>query len=50
MQSRLEPLDESAWTFLDSEIDDALNAVRAGAPDPAAEQQSLSTLITSLNG
>ena len=49
-QSRLEPLDETAWTFLDSEIDDALSAVRAGTPDPASEQGALGALITSLNG
>ena len=49
-QSRLEPLDETAWTFLDSEIDDALSAVRSGTPDPASEQETLGALITSLNG
>ena len=49
-QSRLEPLDETAWTFLDSEIDGALSAVRAGTPDSSGEQAALGALITSLNG
>ncbi len=47
-QSRLEPLDETAWTFLDSEIDDALSAVRAGHPNTGDEQHALGALITSL--
>jgi len=47
-QSKLEPMDETAWTFLDSEIDDVLNAVRAGNPNTADEQQALGALITSL--
>ena len=45
---RLQPLDDVAWTFLDSEIDDALSAVRASTPDPAAETSALSTLAASL--
>ena len=49
-QPTLEPLDETAWTFLDSEIDDVLSAVRAGNPDPAAEQEALTALNTSLAG
>jgi uncharacterized membrane-anchored protein len=47
-QSRLEPMDETAWTFLDSEIDDALSAVRASQPDAGEEQQALGALLTSL--
>ena len=47
-QPQLEPLDETAWTFLDSEIDDVLGAVRASNPDAATEQQALGNLITSL--
>jgi uncharacterized membrane-anchored protein len=47
-QSRLEPLDETAWNFFDQEIDAALTAVRASSPDLAEEQQALGTLITSL--
>lgn len=49
-QPTLEPLDDTAWTFLDSEIDDALSAVRANTPDPAAEQEALTALTTSLAG
>jgi hypothetical protein len=47
-QSKLEPMDQTAWTFLDSEIDHVLTAVRAGNPDTADEQQALGALITSL--
>jgi len=47
-QSRLEPLDETAWTFLDSEIDHVLTAVRASNPKTSDEQQALGTLIASL--
>jgi uncharacterized membrane-anchored protein len=47
-QSRLEPLDETAWTFLDSEIDDALSAVRDPNPDTTTEQRALEALTASL--
>jgi hypothetical protein len=47
-QSRLQPIDSTAWTFFDTEIDDVLNAVRAKNPDPQAESETLTTLITSL--
>jgi uncharacterized membrane-anchored protein len=47
-QDTLEPLDETAWTFLDSEIDDALTAVRSSDPDAPGEQEALGALITSL--
>lgn len=47
-QPRLEQLDETAWTFLDSEIDQVLSAVRANQPDTANEEQALQTLIASL--
>lgn len=47
-QQRLKPLNGTSWTFLDSEIDDALSAVRAAGPDGAAEQQALTALVTSL--
>ncbi len=49
-QPTLEPLDETAWTFLDSEIDDALSAVRESSTDPAAEERALNALLTSLAG
>jgi hypothetical protein len=47
-QKTLEPLDETGWTVLDGRIDSALKAVRAGQPDPAAEQQALTALQASL--
>ncbi|MCU1361059.1 MAG: hypothetical protein JWN99_2348 [Ilumatobacteraceae bacterium] len=47
-QGRLEPLDETAWTFYDSEIDAVLTAVRASNPDTATEKQALGALVTSL--
>ena len=47
-QSTLQPLDETGWTVLDGQIDSALTAVRAGQPDPAAEQQALTTLLGTL--
>jgi uncharacterized membrane-anchored protein len=47
-QPRLEPLDGTAWTFLDSEIDAALTAVRASNPDVAVEEQALTALTSSL--
>ena len=49
-QPTLEPIDGTAWTFLDSEIDDSLTAVRASSPDVAAEGTALTALITSLAG
>ena len=33
----LQPLDETGWTVLDGQIDNALTAARAGQPDPATE-------------
>jgi uncharacterized membrane-anchored protein len=47
-QPTLEPLDETAWTFLDSQIDDVLTAVRNPEPDAAAQREALDALITSL--
>lgn len=47
-QPALEPRDGTAWTFLDSEIDDALSAVRAKQPTLADEQQALNALLASL--
>ena len=49
-QPTLEPLDGTAWTFLDSEIDDVLTTVRASSPDVAAPEQALTALIVSLAG
>jgi uncharacterized membrane-anchored protein len=47
-QSRLQPMDPTAWTALDGEIDAVLKSIRAGNPDPATEKQALSTLLASL--
>ena len=47
-QQNLEPMDETGWTVLDGQIDSALKAVRSGQPDPATEQQALTTLLASL--
>lgn len=47
-QSTLQPLDGTTWTALDGQIDHVLTALRAPTPDPTAETQSLTTLITSL--
>jgi uncharacterized membrane-anchored protein len=47
-QATLQPLDDTGWTVLDGQIDDALTALRAGSPDPATEKQALTTLLTSL--
>jgi len=46
----LQPLDDTAWTFLDSQIDQVLKSVRAKTPDPAAQKEALTALITSLAG
>ena len=47
-QPILEPLDETAWTFLDSEMDDVLASVRKATPDLTAQHDALGALITSL--
>ena len=49
-QPTLEPVDETAWTFLDSEIDDVLSAVRASSPDAVTQAWALTALSTSLAG
>ena len=47
-EKSLRPMDETAWRVLDGQIDDALKALRASKPDPAAETQALTTLVTTL--
>lgn len=47
-QSRLQPMNETAWSFLDGKIDKALKAVRAGTPDAATERQALTDLQNAL--
>lgn len=47
-EDALRPRDEQAWGFLDGEVDDVLSAVRDSSPDPAAEQDAVDALLTSL--
>ncbi|GAA3903894.1 hypothetical protein [Streptomyces lannensis] len=47
-QPALEPKNEQAWHFLDSEIDQVLTSLRAPNPDKATEVKALNTLLTSL--
>ena len=47
-QASLQPLDPTGWGFIDGKIDHALKAVRASAPDPAKEKQTLTELSTAL--
>ena len=47
-QSVLQPLDANGWTILDSQIDQALHAVRAAKPDDAAETRNLTSLTAAL--
>ncbi|GAA2784570.1 hypothetical protein GCM10010521_73630 [Streptomyces rameus] len=47
-QPTLEPKNEQAWHFLDSEIDQVLTALRAPNPDKTTEVKALKTLLTSL--
>ncbi|MFT4262012.1 MAG: hypothetical protein QM572_01395 [Nocardioides sp.] len=49
-QSKLQPKDDKAWTYLDGQIDDVLNAIRDAKPDTATEKKTLTTLSTSLAG
>jgi uncharacterized membrane-anchored protein len=47
-QPTLQPMDDASWTVLDGQIDSVLKALRASNPDPAAETQTLTTLLASL--
>ncbi|RMI31947.1 COG4705 family protein [Nocardia stercoris] len=47
-QDTLQPMDGSDWDVLDGKIDRALKALRAKAPDSAAETQALDDLLTAL--
>ncbi|MEU1229534.1 hypothetical protein [Streptomyces sp. NPDC005828] len=47
-QSALEPKSEEAWSFLDGEIDQVLDAVRDPHPDKVTEVNVLRALLTSL--
>jgi hypothetical protein len=46
-QTKLKPLDNEAWTFLDGQVDAVLQSVRANSPDSAAELVALHALIQS---
>ena len=48
-QATLQPLDPTAWTVLDGQVDNALRALRASSPDPGSEKQALTTLLASLH-
>ena len=47
-QPRLQPLDDTGWTYIDGQIDDVLTALRAGNPNATTEQQALTTLLDTL--
>jgi uncharacterized membrane-anchored protein len=47
-QSTLQPMDTTGWAALDGAMDQVLSALRASAPDPAAETRTLNQLLTSL--
>jgi uncharacterized membrane-anchored protein len=47
-QSSLQPMDQTAWTYLDGRIDTVLRALRASKPDKATEEQALTALLTAL--
>jgi len=47
-EATLRPMDESTWHTLDSRIDIALKAIRAGTPDRATETQALTALLAAL--
>ncbi|MDN4609562.1 COG4705 family protein [Arthrobacter burdickii] len=42
--------DCQAWTFIDNQIDPVLSSVRASNPDPATEQETLHSLLATLDG
>lgn len=45
-QSKLEPMDKKAWTFIDGQIDDVLTSLRAKHPDVQTEKKALDALLT----
>jgi len=47
-QSKLKPMDATAWTFLDGRIDAVLTSIRAPKPDKTTETSALRALIDSL--
>ncbi len=49
-QPTLQPMDATAWDFLDAEIDRALSAIRDSHPDVTLEERALGALLTTLAG
>lgn len=47
-QPRLQPMDPTAWTSVDSSADAALSALRAASPDPAGVSATLAALSATL--
>ena len=47
-QASLQPTSCQAWTFVDTQIDDVLSAVRAANPDRATEDKAMGALLTTL--
>jgi len=47
-QTKLKPMDATAWTFLDGRIDAVLTSIRAPKPDKVAEAAALHGLLSSL--
>ncbi|MBL0746483.1 COG4705 family protein [Nocardioides baculatus] len=47
-QAALQPKNCQAWTFVDTQIDGVLTAVRASSPDRATEDQAMGALLTTL--
>jgi hypothetical protein len=47
-EATLRPMDETAWSALDAQIDSVLHAVRASQPDPSTQTQTLTSLLNSL--
>ena len=47
-QASLQPTNCPAWTFVDTQVDDVLGAVRSASPDLAAEDRAMDALLTTL--
>lgn len=47
-QSKLNTADCGAWAYIDKQIDPVLKSARATTPDPATEQQTISSLLVTL--
>jgi uncharacterized membrane-anchored protein len=47
-QATLQPKSCQAWTYVDGQVDDVLTAVRSSHPDPKAEEQAITALLSTL--